>query len=196
MLFFFLPHILFYLFIYFYFLTLQYCIGFAIYQNESAPGIHVFPILNPPPFSLPIPCLWSSQGTSPRHPETLMYRTVFWALWERERVGWFGRMALKHVFLKFKFLIYYSFINIKLIFILTLYTTNLLNVFSLRIFLMESLCFFFFQEIISRDNSFLFSNSYLFVYLSISYLFIWLSNYLVISFYAVSDLQFDNEWEC
>ena len=29
--------------------------------------------------------------------ETLRYRTVFWTLWERERVGWFGRMALKHV---------------------------------------------------------------------------------------------------
>ena len=29
--------------------------------------------------------------------ETLMYRTVFWTLWEREGVGWFGRMALKHV---------------------------------------------------------------------------------------------------
>ena len=29
--------------------------------------------------------------------ETLMYRTVLWTLWERERVGWFGRMALKHV---------------------------------------------------------------------------------------------------
>ena len=26
-----------------------------------------------------------------------MYRTVFWTLWERVRVGWFGRMALKHV---------------------------------------------------------------------------------------------------
>ena len=26
-----------------------------------------------------------------------MYRTVFWTLWERVRVGWFGRMALKRV---------------------------------------------------------------------------------------------------
>ena len=29
--------------------------------------------------------------------ETQMYRTVFWTLWERARVGIFGRMALKHV---------------------------------------------------------------------------------------------------
>ena len=29
--------------------------------------------------------------------ETQIYRTVLWTLWERERVGRFGRMALKHV---------------------------------------------------------------------------------------------------
>ena len=29
--------------------------------------------------------------------ETLMYRTVLWTLWERERVGRFGRVTLKHV---------------------------------------------------------------------------------------------------
>ena len=29
--------------------------------------------------------------------ETLMYRTVLWTLLQKERVGRFGRMALKHV---------------------------------------------------------------------------------------------------
>ena len=42
----------------FYFYTLQNCISFVKYQNESATGIHVFPILNPPPSCLPIPSLW------------------------------------------------------------------------------------------------------------------------------------------
>ena len=47
-------------------IPLQHCIGFAIHQHESATGIHMFPILSPPPSSLPVPYIKTKQ-TNKKH---------------------------------------------------------------------------------------------------------------------------------
>jgi len=49
-------------------IILQYCVGFAIHQHESATGIHRCSPSQTPLPTPPVPSLWSSQCTSPKQP--------------------------------------------------------------------------------------------------------------------------------
>jgi len=62
---------------FFIFFTLQYCIGFSIHQHASATGVHVFPILNPPPSHLPLHTIPLSLPSS-YHPYLKLELQGYW----------------------------------------------------------------------------------------------------------------------
>ena len=75
------------------FLTLQYCIGFAVYQHESTTGTHMFLILNPPPSSLPVPYLWVVPVHQPQA-SSIVHRTWHFILNKGKRNGELKKQTL------------------------------------------------------------------------------------------------------
>ena len=58
------------------FFTLQYCVGFAIHQRESATGVHVFPNLNSPPCTIPLGHLSAPAPCIQYHASNLDWRFI------------------------------------------------------------------------------------------------------------------------
>ena len=89
---------------YFYFILLYNTVLVLPYNNMNPPRVYMSsqswtPLPSPTPYHLSgsSPCTSPKQAVCETTKETQMCRMDFWTLRERERVGWFGRMALKRI---------------------------------------------------------------------------------------------------